>query len=154
MNNRVHVSSTMWRIKNIPCNSTSYSDNALRLLVLVVGILYWGLQVMSSFSIWGCVLKGYFERGIYVKGQIAPEGHWRLQSWTLTRMLVFGQPILHYPCSRCEQIPCEDDCRMRVRSKDICIREHVAMVFNTYAYDQHGLKTKARWLYKYGESFG
>ena len=56
------------------------------------------------------------------------------------RISVFGQPILHYACSRCEQIPCEDDCWMRVRSEDICILEHVAMVFNTYAYDQHGLK--------------
>ena len=46
-------------------NSTSCSDNALRLLVLVAGRLYEGLQVTSSFSIWGCVLKGCFERGIF-----------------------------------------------------------------------------------------
>jgi len=31
----VHASNTMWRIKNQPSNSTSSSDNALRLLVLV-----------------------------------------------------------------------------------------------------------------------
>jgi hypothetical protein len=61
----IHVSSTMWRIKNQPSNSTSWSDNTLRLLVLVAGILYWGLQVTSSFSIWGCILKGCFERGIF-----------------------------------------------------------------------------------------
>jgi hypothetical protein len=62
----VHVSSIMWRIKNQPSNSTSCSDNALRLAVLVMGKLYWGLRVMmSSFSIWGCVLKGCFERGIF-----------------------------------------------------------------------------------------
>ena len=47
-------------MKNQPSNSTSCSDNALHLLVLVVGILYWGLQVMSSFSSWGCILKDHF----------------------------------------------------------------------------------------------
>ena len=52
MNYRVHVFSTMWRIKNQPANSTSCSNNALRLLVVVACRLYWGLQVMSSFSIW------------------------------------------------------------------------------------------------------
>ena len=72
----------MWRSENRPSNSTSCSDNALRLLVLEVGRLYRGLQVTSSFSIWGCVLKGCFERGIFWKGQIAFEGHWRLQFWT------------------------------------------------------------------------
>ena len=79
MNYMVHVSSTMWKkIKNQPSNSTSCSDNALaRLLVLVVG------QVTSSFSIWCCVLKGCFERGIFSNGQIAFEEHWRLQSWTM-----------------------------------------------------------------------
>ena len=61
----VRVFNTLWRIKNQPSNFTSCSDNALRLLVLVAGKLYWGLQVMSSFSIWGCVLKGCFERGIF-----------------------------------------------------------------------------------------
>ena len=34
-------------------------------LVLVTGRWYWGLQVTSSFSIPGLVLKGCFERGIY-----------------------------------------------------------------------------------------
>ena len=64
----------MWRIQNEPCNSTSYSHSALRLLIVFAGRFYWGLhQVTSSFSIWGCVLKG----------QIAFEGHRRLQSWTL-----------------------------------------------------------------------
>ena len=75
MNYMVHVSCTMLRIKNHPCNCTSYSDNALHLLVLVAGKSYWGLQVTCSFSNWG-------ERYI-VKGQIMFEGHWRLQSWTL-----------------------------------------------------------------------
>ena len=66
----VHVSSTMWRIKNQPSNSTSSGDNAVRLLVLVAGILYWGLQVMSSLSIRGCVLKGCFERGIFWRAKV------------------------------------------------------------------------------------
>ena len=61
----VHVSSTMWRIKNQSSNSTSCSDNALRWLVFMAGRLYWGLQVTSSFSIWGCDLKGCFERRIF-----------------------------------------------------------------------------------------
>ena len=68
MNYVVHVSSTMWRIKNQPSNSTSCSDNALHSLVLVAGILYWGLHVMSSFSSWRCILKGYFEREVYFEG--------------------------------------------------------------------------------------
>ena len=61
----VHVSSTIWRIKNQPPDSTSCSDNALHLLVLVAGRLCWRLQVTSSFSIWGCVLEGSFVRGIF-----------------------------------------------------------------------------------------
>ena len=65
MNYVVHVSSTMWRIKNQPSNYTTYSDNALHLLVLVTGRLYWGLQVTSSFSIWGCTVKGCFEVGVF-----------------------------------------------------------------------------------------
>ena len=65
MKHMVHVCSTMWRIENQPSNSTSCSDNALCLLVLVAGRLYRGLQVTSSFSILGCVLKGCFEGGIF-----------------------------------------------------------------------------------------
>ena len=64
MDYTVHVSNTLWRIKNRLSNSSSCSDNALRLLVLVKGKSYWGLQVTFSFSIWGCVLKGRFERGV------------------------------------------------------------------------------------------
>ena len=61
----VHVFGTMWRVKNRPPNSTSCCDSALRLLVLVVGKLYRGLQVTYSLlSIWSCVLKGCFERDI------------------------------------------------------------------------------------------
>ena len=70
----VHVSNTMWRIKNEPSNSTSCSHNALHLLVLVAGILYWGLQLTSSFSIWGCVLKSYLIEVLYFEG---PNHLWR-----------------------------------------------------------------------------
>jgi hypothetical protein len=42
----------------------SVVTNALRLLILVTCKLYWGLQVTSSFSNWGCILKGCFEGGI------------------------------------------------------------------------------------------
>ena len=79
----VHVYGTMWRIKNQPSNPISCSDNALRLLVLVTDKLYWGLQVISSFSSWGLCFEGLFWERYISKGQIAFEGHWRLQSWTL-----------------------------------------------------------------------
>ena len=83
MNYMVHVSNTMWRIKNQPSNSTSCSDNALHLLVLVMGILYWGLQVTSSFSIWGCILKGCFERGIFWRAKSTLKGikDFNLEHW-------------------------------------------------------------------------
>jgi hypothetical protein len=62
----------------------SCSDNTLRLLVLVVGKIYWGLHVTSSFSIWGCILKGCFERGIFWRAKSRLKGiedfnleHWR-----------------------------------------------------------------------------
>ena len=64
----IHISNPMWRIKNQPSNSTSCSDNALCLLVLVVGRLYWGLQVTSSnpfrfgVAFWKVILREvYFE---------------------------------------------------------------------------------------------
>jgi hypothetical protein len=70
----VHVSSTMWRIENQPSNSNSCSANALRSLVLVAGILYWGLRVTSSFSNWACILKGCFERGIFWRAKSRMKG--------------------------------------------------------------------------------
>ena len=62
-----------WYMFSIQCEesrvnhfySTSCSGNALRLLVLVAGILHWGLQVTSSFSIWGRISKSCFERCIF-----------------------------------------------------------------------------------------
>ena len=50
------------------------SDNALRLLVLVASKLYWALQVTSSISIWGCVLKGCFKSGIFWKAKMRLKG--------------------------------------------------------------------------------
>ena len=52
-------------------------------VVLVMGKLYQGLQVTPSFSNWGFVLKGCFERGVFWRAKITFEGHWRLRSWTL-----------------------------------------------------------------------
>ena len=46
MNYMVHVSNTMWGIKNQPSIFTSCGDNALHLLVLVVGRLYQGFQAL------------------------------------------------------------------------------------------------------------
>ena len=70
----VHVSTTMWITKNQPSNSTSCSDNAIRLLILVARIWYWGLQVTSSFLVWGCVLKGCSERGIFWRAKLHLKG--------------------------------------------------------------------------------
>jgi hypothetical protein len=75
----------MWEIKNQPSNSTSCSDNALRLLVLVAGRLYWGLQVTSPFSIWGCVVKGCFERGML--SFEGPNHVWRALKTSIFRIL-------------------------------------------------------------------
>jgi hypothetical protein len=77
----IHVVNTMWKIKNQPSNSASCSDNVLRLLVLVVDWLYWGLQVTSSFSIWGRVLKGCFERGVFWRSKSCLKGigHFNLE---------------------------------------------------------------------------
>ena len=91
MNYIVHVYSTVWRIKNQPSNSTSCSDNALHLLVLVTCNLYWGLQVTSSFSIWACILKGCFKRGIFWRAKLRLKGiedlnleHWWWGTWIQT----------------------------------------------------------------------
>ena len=99
--NMRHVSNTMWRIKNQPSNSASCSDNALvRLLVLVVGRLNWGLQVTSSsFSIRGWVLKGCFERRIFRRAKSRLKGIEHLlceelqllSSWFGLRYLYLGQ---------------------------------------------------------------
>ena len=83
----VHVFSTMWSMKNQPSNSISCSDNALRLLVLVAGILYWGLQMKSSFSIWGCILKGCFERGIFWRAKLRLKG---IEDWIHLKWLALG----------------------------------------------------------------
>ena len=39
-----------------------------------VGKVYWGLQVTSSFSIWGCILKGCFERCIFWRAKSCLKG--------------------------------------------------------------------------------
>ena len=47
------------------------------------------------FAIRGCVLKGCSENGIYLKGPIAFEGHWRLQSLTLIGTLIVVKMGVH-----------------------------------------------------------
>ena len=92
----VHVSSTMWRIKNQPSDSTSWSDNTLHLLVFVVGRLYWGLQVTSLFSIWGFVLKGCIARGLFWRAKVRLKGieDFNLEHW---RSSTLGScPALHF----------------------------------------------------------
>ena len=69
-NDMVHVSNTMWRIHNQPSSSTSCSDDALRLLVLVAGRSYWGLQVLSSFCDLGLRIEDSFWERYILKGQI------------------------------------------------------------------------------------
>ena len=85
LNYKVHVSSKMRRIKNQPSNSTSCSDNALRLLVLVAGILHWGLWVYVFFFNSRLCHEGLFLREVYFEGPNHVEGHRKLQSWTLHR---------------------------------------------------------------------
>jgi hypothetical protein len=70
----VHVSSIIRRIKNQPSNSTTCSDNAPHLLIILVGESCWGLQVTSSFLIWGCIMKGCFEKGIFWRAKTCLKG--------------------------------------------------------------------------------
>ena len=92
---RVHVSSIMWIIKNQPSNSTSCSDNAIHLLVLVANILYWGLQVTSLFSNWGCVSKGCFGGGIFWRAKSNLKGieDFNLEHWCRCPHLLVGIAI-------------------------------------------------------------
>ena len=73
MNYILHVSRTIWKIKNKSSNSTSYSDIALHMLVLMVGRLYSEFHVTSSFSI-GVVFWRDVLREVYFKG---PKHVWK-----------------------------------------------------------------------------
>jgi hypothetical protein len=74
-------------LENQPSNSTSCSDNALCLLVLVASKLYWGLQVRSSFSIWGCIMKGCVEGGMFWRAKSRLKGieDFNLEHWPFGR---------------------------------------------------------------------
>ena len=69
MNWMVHVSSTMWKIKNQPSNSTSScSDNALHLLgscdgqIKLIEDFKWCLHFQSGVAFWKAILRDvYFE---------------------------------------------------------------------------------------------
>ena len=93
MNYTVHVSCTMWKIKNQPSNSTSCRDSALHLLVLVAGILCWGLQVTPSFWIWGCVLRGFFWRA---RSRSKGIEDFNLENWSQVP-LVLASPNMEEP---------------------------------------------------------
>ena len=43
-------------------------------VVLVAGNFNWGLQMTSSLSIWGCVLKGGYEEGIIWRAKLCLKG--------------------------------------------------------------------------------
>ena len=79
----VHVFSTMWRIKNQPSNSTSCSDNALRFVSSCGGLSMFRTSSDVFIFNMGLRFKGLFWERYILKGQIAFEGHWRLQSWKL-----------------------------------------------------------------------
>ena len=72
----VHVSSTMWQIKDQPSNSTSWSDYTLQLLVLVAAYYIenfkWHLHFQFGIAFWRIVL-----REVYFEEQN------RIQSWTV-----------------------------------------------------------------------
>ena len=84
INYMVHVFSVMWRIKNQPSNFTSCSDNALRLLVLVAGIVYWGFQVIVFIFNLGCIVKGCFKRGLFWRPKSRLKGieDFNLKHWS------------------------------------------------------------------------
>ena len=74
MNYTVHVSSIMWRIENQSSDSTSCSDNALRLLILVAD--RFTLRTSSDVFISNLELhlEGLFLREVYFEG---PSRVWR-----------------------------------------------------------------------------
>ena len=61
------VRSEEWRMKNRPSNSTACSDSAQALVRSCGGQirLRTSSDVFVSFSIWGCVLTGCVERGMF-----------------------------------------------------------------------------------------
>jgi hypothetical protein len=83
----VHVSNTMWRVKYQPSNFTSCGDNALYTLVGACGGKIQIVSKISSdifiFSIWSCVLKECFERGIFWKAKSCLKGieDFNLEHW-------------------------------------------------------------------------
>ena len=86
----VHVFSTMWRVKSRSCSSTTCSDNALRLLVLVAGKLYvedfkWRLHFQFRVAFWRVVLtEAYFE---------GPDRVWSLLCFRFTALQLNSQLV-------------------------------------------------------------
>ena len=88
----VHISSIMWRIKNKSSNPTSCSDNALRLLVLVLERLYWELQVTSSFQ-FEVGFEGLL-REVYFEG---PNCVWRASKTSISNTDPPAQRLRSFP---------------------------------------------------------
>ena len=77
----IHVSKSIWRIKNQPFKSTSCSDNASCSGQFILKTS----RDVFIFNL-GLHFEGLFWERYILKGQITFEGHWRLQSWTLESM--------------------------------------------------------------------
>ena len=87
-------------------NPKPCSDNTLCLLTLVPSKLYWGLQVTSSFSIWGCHFEGRVWERYILKGQITFEGHRRRQSGTLVTQHCKCTYYISRQCKEDEYMAC------------------------------------------------
>ena len=75
----VYVSSIMWRIKNQPSNSIS-CDCWFLWQAYYIEDFKWCLHFQFGVVFWRVVLR---KVEYILEGQIAFEGYWRLQSWTL-----------------------------------------------------------------------
>ena len=77
----VHVSSTMWRIKNQPSNSTSWSESITPFTCWFLWRAYSHEDFFKWLNLGWCFQRLFWER-YTLKGQIA--GHRRLGTWTGT----------------------------------------------------------------------
>ena len=101
----VHVSRTVWRVGNQATNSASCVDNALCLLVLVSGKVYWGFKWRLHFQ-YGVAFRRVLLGEVYFEG---PNHIWRalntslLNKWlqpSLPRSNINGGFTLRPPKSR------------------------------------------------------
>ena len=91
----------MWYILPIQCEGLRI-NHLILLLVLTMPYacwflflsVYWGLPATSSFCNLGLHFEGLFWERYILKGQIALEGHWRLQSSTL--LITYGTLQIYF----------------------------------------------------------